>query len=109
MSYRAWFDGLSPLRRLALWTAFVSWVIWVAWLRFAFSEATIVRWSQLAVVAFVLVGATASAVVILEMVRLFLRGQWSETRHFTVLVALAAFLFAVQYSGVRLMLQAYAQ
>ena len=107
MSYRAWLDGASPLRRLAFWTACVTWVIWVAWFRFAFAEAAIVRWSQLAVVAFVSVGAIASAVVILEMVRLFLQRQWLDARHFTVLGALAAFLFAVQYLGVRLMLEAY--
>ena len=108
MSYRAWLDGLSPLRRLAFWAACVSWVIWVAWFRFAFSEAAIVRWSQVAVAAFVLVGAVASAVVILEMLRLFLQRQWPDARHFTFLGALTALLFGVQYTGVRLMLQAYA-
>jgi len=109
MSYRAWFNGLSPLRRLAFWAACVLWVIWASWLRFAFSDAAITRWSQAEVIAFVLLGATASAVVILEMVRMFLQRPWSDARHFGVLGVLAAALFGLQYTGLRLMLQSFSQ
>ena len=109
MSYRAWFNGLSPFRRLAFWAACVLWVIWASWLRFAFSNAAIALWSHAEVVAFVLVGAIASAVVILEMVRIFLRRQWSDARHFSVLGLLGAALFGLQYTGVRLMMQSFSQ
>jgi len=109
MSYRAWFNGLSSLRRLAFWMACVLWVIWASWLRFAFADAAIARWSHPEIAAFVLVGATASAVVILEMVRMFLQRQWSDARHFGALAVLAVTLFAVQYTGLRLMVQSFSQ
>ena len=109
MSYRAWFNGLSFLRRLAFWGACVLWVLWVSWFQFAFSGAAIVRWSQIKIAAFVLLGATASAVVILELVRVFLPRQWSDALHFGVLGTLIAVLFSVQYTGLRLMVQSFSQ
>jgi hypothetical protein len=109
MSYRTWIAGISPLRRLAFWLACVSWVIWASWFRFAFSEAAITRWSQPEVAAFVLVGATATAAVVLEMARLFIHRQWTDTRHFTVAAVVAVALFGIQYAGLSLMLQAFAR
>jgi hypothetical protein len=109
MSYRAWFDGLSALRRLAFWIACVSWVIWAVWFRFAFSDAAIAHWSHPAVAAFVLLGAAASAVVIVEMVRILLPRRWPDAQHFTVVGATVVVLFGVQYTGVRLALQAFNQ
>jgi len=109
MSYRAWFSGLSPLRRLAFWAGCVLWVIWASWLRFAFSDAAIARWSQIEIAAFVLLGAIAGSIVVLEMVRVVLPRQWSDARHFIVLGIVGSAFFALQYTGLRLMLQSFSQ
>jgi len=109
MSYRAWFNGLSPLRRLAFWAACVLWVIWASWLQFAFSDAAITRWSQVEIVAFVLLGAISGATAVLEMIRVVMPRQWSDARHFIVLGTLATAFFALQYTGLRLMLQSFSR
>ena len=109
MSYRAWFNGLSPLRRLAFWAGCVLWVIWASWLPYAFSDAAIVRWSQGEIAAFVLLGAIAGSIVVLEMVRVAWSQQWSHAQHFIILGIVSMAFFALQYTGLRLMLQSFNQ
>jgi hypothetical protein len=104
VSYRAWFNELSPLRRAVLWAACVFWVIWASWFRFD----ALTKWSQIEVAAFVLLGAAMASAVIVELARMLRPrwAQWSDRRHFAITGAVWALLFAVQYTGVRMALQA---
>jgi len=109
MSYRAWFNGLSPLRRLVLLAGCVLWTVWASWLPFAFSDAAIARWSQVEIAAFVLLGAIAGSIVVLEMVRVVWPRQWSDARHFIALGIVGTAFFALQYTGLRLMLESFSK
>jgi hypothetical protein len=50
-----------------------------------------------------------ASVAIVEVLRMVWprTAQWSDVRHFTIAGLLWALFFAVQYSGVRLMLEAH--
>jgi hypothetical protein len=69
----------------------------------------LIRWSQVEVAAFVLLGAAMASLAIVEVLRMVWprTAQWSDARHFSIAALLWAVLFAIQYSGVWLMLQAH--
>ena len=100
---------LTPIRKLALWVAVVYWCAWAVWTIFRGARIDPPLWPPLETALVTLVGALASSVVIVEMVRLVVPrfASWRDGQHFLCVAGVFAVLGTMQLVGLQMVVKSY--